>query len=172
MGNTLKRYNSIRRADDLNDQLDSDEIATASQSQTQEQLQTLLLSRLRQIIFGEDAPEHWFDDLAGSLSLRELTARLSGNEASPVRLGVPLVGILDGVNREFRTQEKFLHGVNGRTIEVWHNGRLLQQASSADPRLGDYTVAESQGAGTGFDTIKLLSFAPVGTSILLANYTL
>jgi hypothetical protein len=175
MGNTLKRYNSVRRADDLDDQQGTAAIQGAvDSSQTQEQLQVFLLSRLRQIIFGESAPgHHWYDDLFsdGILSLRELSS--TNTEAAVVRVGVPLVGAKDGRNRVFKTSpEHFVHdpGGSGKTIELWHNGRRLAQTGLSSPEFGDYTVLESGGIGTGFDTIKLLTFSPVGSSSLLANY--
>lgn len=174
MGNTLKRYNSIRRTDDVDDQQGSAAISGALvASETQEELQVFLLSRLRQIIFGENAPEHWYDDLfsEGILSLRELSA--SSGTAALVRVGVALVGPKDGFNRVFRTTpEYFVHDLSGSgsTIELWHNGRRLAQTAVSDPGIGDFTVEESGGVGTGFDTVKLLTFAPVGRSSLLASY--
>jgi hypothetical protein len=167
MGNTLKRLNSIRRADDLSDQKDSVAISGALAAETQEQFQTLVLSRLRQLMFGPQATEHWYEDLfsAGILSLRELSAA--------VKVGVSLTGPLDGLNRTFRTSpDRFIHDPEGtgRTIEIWHNGRRLVQTSSAHPGSGDFCVAESGGAGSGFDTVNLLTFAPVGRSSLLASY--
>lgn len=173
MGITLKRYNSIRRADDTNDQHGSAAIQGALiASETQEDLQTFFLSRLRQIIFGESSPEHWYDDFLsdGILSLKDLSA---SSGAALVRVGVSMVGPLDGSNRVFRTTpDHFVHAPvgNGKTIEVWHNGRRLAQATASNPALGDYTVEESGGLGTGYDTINLLTFAPVSRSILLANY--
>jgi hypothetical protein len=171
--NTLKRYNSIRRADKVDDQQNSAAIQGALiASETQEDLQAFFLSRMRQIIFGENAPEHWFDNFfsEGILSLRELSQFSS---ASYVRVGAQLVGPRDGNNRIFRTTpEHFLHDPisTGKTIEIWHNGRRLTQAPTSNPELGDYTVEESGGVGTGFDSINLLTFAPVGRSSLLANY--
>jgi hypothetical protein len=173
MGNTLKRYNSIRRTDDVGDQEGSAAISGALvASETQEELQVFILSRLRQIIFGETAPEHWYDDLFsdGILSLRQLS---SSSGAAIVRVGVGLVGPKDGVNRRFRTTpEHFVHDLSGtgRTIELWHNGRRLVQTIASDPSFGDFIVEESGGAGTGFDTVNLLTFSPVGRSSLLANY--
>jgi len=53
-------------------------------------------------------------------------------------------------------------------IEVFDSGgRHLVQAASADPRLGDYYVAESNGPGTGFDQVRMLTFSPRG---LVVNY--
>lgn len=173
MGNTLKRFNSIRRADDVADHQDSAAISGAVvSSETQEQFQAFFLSRLRQVIFGEGSPEHWYDNLfsSGILSLRELseaTGRVT------VRVGVALSGPLNGQNRVFRTApEYFIHDPSntGRTIELWHNGRRLVQTSSSNPGAGDFWVGESAGTGTGFDTVNLLTFAPVGRSSLLANY--
>jgi hypothetical protein len=164
MSNTLKRYNSIRRTDDTDDQQGSAAISGALiASETQEELQVFFLSRLRQIIFGENAPDHWFDDLfsQGILSLKDLSA---ASGAAVVRVGVSLVGPKDGASRTFRTTpEFFVHdpGGTGKTISVWHNGRRLIQTSSLE---------ESGGIGTGYDTINLLTFAPVGQSTLVADY--
>jgi len=173
MATTLKRYNSIRRTDDTDDQQDSAAILNALiSSGTQEELQVFFLSRIRQIIFGETSSEHWYDDFLGSgiLSLKDLSASSS---AVSVRVGVSLVGPKDGANRVFRTTpDHFKHDltVSGRTIELWHNGRRLTQTSVLNPGAGDYWVEESGGVGTGYDTINLLTFAPINRSSLLANY--
>ena len=177
MGNTLKRFNSIRRTDDVTDGATSEAIAGAvAASETQEQFQTYFLSRLRQLIFGEAADEHWYDDpfSMGVLSLRQLS--LGQAVALPglpdVRLGVTLVGVLDGHNRIFRTSpERFIHDPTGAgaTIELWHNGRKLIQVRGSRT-WGDFRVEESAGVGTGYDTVNLLTFSPVGRSALLANY--
>lgn len=172
MSNTFKRYNSIRRTDDTDDQQGSAAISGALvSSETQEELQVFFLSRLRQVIFGENAPEHWFDDLfsQGILSLKELSASSS---AALTRVGVSLGGPKNGYNREFTTPEAFVHdpGGTGKTISLWHNGRRLIQTPLANPGEGDFTVTESGGVGTGFDTINLLTFAPVVRSTLVADY--
>lgn len=170
---TLKRYNSIRRADDVDDQEGSASILGAVvASVTQEEYQVYFLSRLRQIIFGKDATDHWYDDFdaQGILSLKELSLSPS---SQLVRVGVELVGPKDGSNRVFRTTPDFFdHDLSGtgHTIEVFHNGRRLVQTDTPHPGLGDYFVEESGGVGTGFDTINLLTFAPVEESSLLANY--
>jgi hypothetical protein len=173
MPTTLKRYNSIRRTDDTDDQQNSAAILGALVSSvTQEELQVFFLSRLRQVIFGETSPEHWYDDFlsAGILSLKDLSAASS---AVLVRVGVSLIGPKDGVNRVFRTTpDHFKHDLagSGKTIEVWHNGRRLVQTSIADPGTGDYWVEESGGVGTGYDTINLLTFSPIERSSLVADY--
>ena len=60
--------------------------------------------------------------------------------------------------------------MNGLSLDVFHNGRRLAEAVSADPRQGDFYCVESGGIGTGFDTIVLLTFAPSVRSILVADY--
>lgn len=171
---TLIRHRQVRRADNTDDQQDSSAIQGALiASETQEDLQVYFLSRLRQIIFGKDATEHWYDDFSadGILSLKELSSLSTG--AALRRTGVELVGPLDGSNRIFRTDpDYFVHDLTGtgQTIEVWHNGRKLVQTDVSDPGTGDYIVEESGGVGTGFDTINLLTFAPVERSSLRANY--
>lgn len=177
MGSTLKRFNSIRRTDDVTDRASSEAIAGAvAASETQEQFQSFFLSRLRQVIFGEGAEEHWYDDpfSAGTLSLKELSnLQLLALQIPNVRVGVTLIGALDGHNRTFRTSpERFIHdpGGSGATIELWHNGRRLIQARGTHREWGDFWVEESAGPGTGYDTVNLLTFSPVGRSSLLANY--
>lgn len=169
---TLKRYNSIRRMDDTDDQQGSPAILGAlTASVTQEELQVFFLSRIRQIIYGETSVEHWYDNFpaAGILSLKDLSLGIG----PLVRVGVTLVGPLDGLNRVFRTTpDYFIHDLagSGKTIEVWHNGRRLLQTPTRDPGAGDYWVEESGGVGTGFDTINLLSFSPIGRSSVVASY--
>lgn len=168
---TLQRYNRIRRTDDVTDQQGSSAITGALAAITQEELQVFFLSRLRQIIWGENAPEHWYDDLfaQGIVSLKDL----AGSLAPFVRVGVQLVGPQNGVNRVFRTTpDHFVHDPagTGHTIELWHNGRRLTQTAVQDPGIGDYWVEESGGVGTGFDTLNLLTFAPVVKSSLVASY--
>lgn len=71
---TLKRYREIRLADDLNDQQSSAAIALANAtSVTQEEYQTYVLSRLRQLMFGDDPAANWYDDFMaqGIPSLRD-----------------------------------------------------------------------------------------------------
>jgi hypothetical protein len=66
MAITLKRYREIRRADDLNDQRTTAAILTANASSTtQEDYQTYVLSRVRQLMFGDALPANWYDDFQG-----------------------------------------------------------------------------------------------------------
>lgn len=166
-GATRIRQKRVRVADNLDDQRPAGQIAHAlTTSVTQEDLQVFVLSRLREVIFGAPSatPAHWYDDFAalGILPLASIAKR---------KTGVALMGVRDGVNRTFTVPlpDKFVHA-NGFSICVYHNGRRLIQAVSADPRLGDFYVTESGGPGTGFDTINLLSFAPVARSNVSADY--
>jgi hypothetical protein len=82
------------------------------------------------------------------------------------RAGQNLTGDKDGVNVIFRTPglEKFAHNLPFLDISVLYNGLRLAL-------LDDYTVAESGGPGTGYDTI-ILQMPPVVGDHLLADYVL
>jgi hypothetical protein len=168
------RYRQVRVADNLGDRATSGQISGAiTNSVTEEDLQYYYLSRLNQIIFGSSyVSHHWYEDFLGEgiLSLKDLSNVL----APVVRTGIALVGPKDGQNRVFRTTpDHFVHDplVTGKDIEIWHNGRRLILTNVSDPGQGDFVPSESGGIGTGFDTITLLTFAPVGKSTLVADYT-
>jgi hypothetical protein len=76
-----------------------------------------------------------------------------------MRLDITPAGMVDGVNLVFTTPEKFVQVVP-LTIRVYRNGQ--RQAL-----VEDYTVSESGGIGTGYDTITFTSGAKVkpGTAI-------
>ncbi len=176
MAGTYVRYRQIRVADNQADQASPAQITGAySNSVTQEDLQYFFLSRLNQVIFGAAYPSHhWYENFLaeGILSLKDLSATIG---PVTVRTGIALVGPKDGTNRIFRTTpDHFVHDPlgSGKDIEVWHNGRRLIFTQSPDPTQGDFVVSESGGVGTGFDTITLLTFAPVGRSSLVADYQL
>ena len=83
------------------------------------------------------------------------------------RQNIPLIGIKNRVNRTFTTPDKFINGLfagNNFSIQVTHNGRELY------PNI-DYTLSESGGPGTGFDTINMISFAPDKHGLLYSSYT-
>jgi hypothetical protein len=65
-------------------------------------------------------------------------------------MGVGLLGARDGVNRIFTlpNEDKFVHNQPYLTIVVFVKGLRLSL-------LVDYSISESGGAGTGFDTITL-----------------
>lgn len=82
-----------------------------------------------------------------------------------------LIGAIDGLNRTFivPNNDKFLNGNyqdNLFKIFVTHNGHPLFEGI-------DYEVLESDGVGTGFDTIIIKSFnLRANHSILYANYVI
>jgi hypothetical protein len=94
--------------------------------------------------------------------------------ASSRKYGVPLVGTKNSYNRVFFVPESYVHDASlGETIVVHHNGRRLRQAQSASPvDGGEYYPLESNGPGTGYDSIYLLSFSPNTFSELDADYML
>lgn len=81
--------------------------------------------------------------------------------------GVVLTGAVNGANAVFTTgTDKFLDGIIGSNqfnIMVQHNGRILVKGV-------DYTIAESGGIGTGYDTITIISFIPDTGSTMIADY--
>lgn len=165
-GPTRVRYRRIRVADKLDDQQSAAAIVGAlASSMTEEDLQVFFLSRLREVIFGPPGAgpvQHWYDDFAaqGILPLISVGKR---------KTGVGLVGPQDGSNRTFVTPDKFVRA-NSLSIDVFHNGRRLVEAPSPDVRLGDFFCTESLGPGTGYDTVNLLGFSPVGRSVLVSDY--
>jgi hypothetical protein len=82
---------------------------------------------------------------------------------------VPLIGIQDGANRTFFVPppDKFLDGTqsdgNEFAIYVHFNG-LLQKENV------DYIVLESNGPGTGFDTVQFINKSPKPNTVLSASY--
>lgn len=80
---------------------------------------------------------------------------------------IPLIGLKNNINRTYYTADKFLNGtfVTGDEfhIQIKHNGKDLYEGM-------DYTIGESGGPGTGYDTINLISFVPNTHSQLFARY--
>lgn len=79
---------------------------------------------------------------------------------------IPLIGLRNGSNRTFYTPDKFINGAyfgNVFHLTVEHNGKELYENI-------DYTIGESSGAGSGYDTLNLISFTPVIHSLLYATY--
>lgn len=162
-GPTRIRERRVRLADNLTDGKSPGQIQLAIPSSvTEEDYQVFFLSRLREVIFGNNPSQHWFDNFEalGILPLVSISKR---------KTGIFLIGILDGMNRSFKTPDKFLR-LNGVSIDVFHNGRRLVESPTSDVRFGDYFCTESGGAGTGFDTINLLTFVPVARSVLVSDY--
>jgi len=81
-----------------------------------------------------------------------------------LRWSQPLVGAKDGTNLVFRTPEPFLQTV-ATAIRVHRNGVLLEMGSG-----NDYTIEESGGPGTGWDTVVLAAIPPKLWEKLTADY--
>lgn len=84
------------------------------------------------------------------------------------RENIKLIGLLNGSNRTFFTPDKFINGSfygNIFNITITHNGKELYENI-------DFTIGESGGAGTGYDTINLISFTPNRHSLLFSTYAI
>lgn len=81
---------------------------------------------------------------------------------------ISLIGLRDGVNRTFFTPDKFINGTylsNVFHITVEHNGKELYENI-------DFTIGESSGPGSGYDTLNLISMTPNNRSLLYATYAI
>lgn len=81
---------------------------------------------------------------------------------------IELIGAKNDSNRSFMIpgQEKFIdgdHDDNEFHISIDHNGRRLIQNT-------DFIIQESGGIGTGYDTVRFLSFVPGPKSKIIADY--
>ena len=77
-------------------------------------------------------------------------------------VGALLSGVIDSVNLVFTSPSKFLHTVGGVSIKVYMNGQRLLLTD-------DFTISESGGPLTGYDTITFL-IAPRPGDKLFADY--
>jgi hypothetical protein len=85
-----------------------------------------------------------------------------------VKEGMILNGSVDGSNRIFTTNDKFIDGAydnNQFAISVFHNGRKLVKNI-------DFITAESGGPGSGYDTVIFLQITPAARSVIRADYTI
>lgn len=84
--------------------------------------------------------------------------------AARFRTGQRLLGNKDGINVTFTVPvgDKFTHNLPFFSIEVYFNGVRLTL-------LDDYIIAESGGAGTGYDTV-VMEVTPLPWDHLLADY--
>jgi hypothetical protein len=84
---------------------------------------------------------------------------------APLKTGVSLLGSVDGVNTVFTTPDKFTHdGVSDEMVYL----RGLRLRSGAG---NDYTVSESGGAGTGYDTITFASAPRSGDNLFIDYFS-
>lgn len=94
----------------------------------------------------------------------------TGGSGAPYlwREKISLIGLKNGSNRMFFTPDKFINGSyfgNIFHITVEHNGRELYENI-------DFTIGESSGPGSGYDTINIFSIKPDATSLLFATYAI
>jgi len=73
-------------------------------------------------------------------------------------------GAKNGVNKDFTTADFFIHEVAGRSVKVYLNGVRQNEGVGCD-----YTVTESGGVGTGYDTI-VFDVAPIAIDLILVDY--
>lgn len=76
-----------------------------------------------------------------------------------------LVGTKDGVNQSFTIPDPEFVQIGETVIRVFYNGQRLRLGSG-----NDYTVSESGGVGTGYDTVTLVGVAPFPQEELTADY--
>lgn len=159
---TRLRYQKVWKAGVFDDQKTAAQITTSeATSVSQEDFQSYVLSQIKRIIHG-NAVGRWFDDP----TLVPSNIQILLNLVLGQRFGIELLGVKNDFNRVFTTPDKFLHqtyyGAEPR-ICLMHNGRRLIE-------FDDFTVSESGGLGTGFDTITVVSFSPSSRSRLTADY--
>lgn len=83
------------------------------------------------------------------------------------RWNIDLIGARNGANVTYTTPEDFIQASGtypNVVIRVYWNGVRLRLGAS-----NDYTVSESGGAGTGYDTI-VMAVAPKADDQLTADY--
>jgi hypothetical protein len=89
-----------------------------------------------------------------------------GGGGSGEKVQIDLIGTKDGSNLVFTTPDNFVQQASGTKIKVYMNGQRLYEGATCD-----YTVSESGGAGTGYDTITLSAdLAPLSFDNLFADY--
>jgi len=80
------------------------------------------------------------------------------------RWQVEVLGPKNGLNLTYTTPEKFIPG----SIQLYRNGSRLMRNGPAS----DFSVTESGGLGTGYDTITLSAFPPKSNENLFSDYLL
>jgi hypothetical protein len=80
------------------------------------------------------------------------------------RTGIDLQGTKNGSNVTYTIPlgDKFTHNLPFLTIQVYWNGQRLRL-------LDDYTIIESEGPGTGYDTV-VVEEPPIPQDKLLVDY--
>lgn len=90
-----------------------------------------------------------------------LDAGIFGITENKFKFNINLAGIKDGSNLVYTTPHKFTEN----SFRYYRNG--VRQRSGIS---NDYTISESGGVGSGFDTITLVAFPPLPWEELMADY--
>lgn len=90
-----------------------------------------------------------------------------GISTADIREDEQLVGAINGLNQTYLlpNSEKALYADPGLKIKVSLNGVRLHEGAA-----NDFTVSESGGVGTGYDTITLVHIAPISGDLVTADY--
>jgi hypothetical protein len=81
-----------------------------------------------------------------------------------LKYNIEPAGDKDGVNLVYTTPDYFLQD-SLSTIRIYRNGQRLSEGSG-----NDYTVSESGGVGTGYDTITITEDALLSDEALIVDY--
>lgn len=98
-----------------------------------------------------------------------------GIPLSRLRVNETLSGAMNGVNKVFvlPSSEKAIHDIPGPQIALYYNGNRLHPVESrGGVSTDDFSVSESGGAGTGFDTVTLTHVAPKPGDRVSSDYIL
>jgi hypothetical protein len=156
MARQLIRLDEVRKPDVVDDKQTPQQVAQAAiTTETFEQFQNAVLSQLRLLI----GQSNWYDlPPQGNITDLFNQAFLAASNVT----GEILSGTLNGSNRMFRTQHVFVLN----TLHLHFNGVRMQLGADHD-----FTASESQGTGSGYDTITFVpTLTPRSTDVLSADY--
>lgn len=81
-----------------------------------------------------------------------------------MRWNQDLIGAKNGIDVTYTTPDVFVQS-GDTVIRVFRNGQRLREGAS-----NDFTVSESGGVGTGFDTVTFNGDPPLAYENLTADY--
>jgi hypothetical protein len=140
----LRQDKQVRNSDDYDDTHIAGPTLETDAENLEDDLNAIR-SQIKRIIHGTN-PGSW-TDVGGTGTLSDL------------RWDIEPLGVIDGSNLVFTTPEKFIQSVP-LTILVYRNGQRQMLG-------GDYTVSESGGFGTGYDTITFVADAKIKIGTVL-----
>lgn len=101
----------------------------------------------------------------GDLHTQANVGAAGGFILARLRVGVEPAGAVNGVNLVYTTPEDFLNTADLTVAVYWNGLRLFEGA------VCDYTISESGGIGTGFDTITFAVAPKTGDNVLVDYVT-